>query len=46
VLLHTAVAGNHLAPPPSTRRPHAPFWPVHTDLHVFTAPADLLQEQL
>ena len=46
VLVHTPVVGDQLLPPASTRRPHAPFWPVHTDLHLFSAPADPLQEQL
>jgi hypothetical protein len=39
VLLHVPTTEHGLARPASTRRPHAPFWPVHTDALVFaTAP--------
>lgn len=35
VLVHTPTTEHGLARPPITRRPHAPFWPAHTDLHLF-----------
>jgi hypothetical protein len=40
VLVHVPAVGEHLQPPPVTRRPHAPFWLVHTDLWVFTTPTE------
>jgi hypothetical protein len=40
VLVHVPTTEHGLAHPTSTRRPHAPFWPAHTDALVFTtAPA-------
>jgi hypothetical protein len=32
VLVHTRVAEGQLQRPDTQRRPHAPFWTVHTDL--------------
>ncbi|MBF6556355.1 MAG: hypothetical protein IVW52_09315 [Acidimicrobiales bacterium] len=36
VLVHSPVIHGELARPTSSRRPHAPFWSVHTDLFVLT----------
>jgi hypothetical protein len=39
VLVHVPTTEHGLAQPGSTRRPHAPFWPIHTDALVLaTAP--------
>jgi hypothetical protein len=40
VLVHVPATAAGLAHPDSTRRPHAPFWPVHTDALVLQAPPD------
>jgi hypothetical protein len=41
VLVHTPAIDGRLAAPVATRRPHAPFLPVHTDLWLLTHyPAD------
>jgi hypothetical protein len=40
VLVHVPATEAGLAHPDSTRRPHAPFWPVHTDALVLQTPPD------
>nr|MDQ2709305.1 hypothetical protein [Actinomycetota bacterium] len=37
VLVHAGVRDGHLQRPKSARRPHAPFWAVHTDLFALRA---------
>ncbi|WP_445183297.1 hypothetical protein ACTXG6_32890 [Pseudonocardia sp. Cha107L01] len=43
VLVHVPATEAGLAHPDSTRRPHAPFWPVHTDALVLQTPPDLTE---
>jgi hypothetical protein len=40
VLVHVPTTEHGLAHPAATRRPHAPFWPIHTDALVFTRAPD------
>lgn len=40
VLVHAPTTHTGLAHPSSTRRPHAPFWPAHTDLLAFRRSED------
>lgn len=38
VLVHAPTTANGLDHPSITRRPHAPFWPAHSDLLAFASP--------